>query len=77
MKGERESLQKRFLTIKEASEYLNLSTYFLYKLTAQKSIPHTRIGRKILFDVKKLERFIDENSFEIQDWDEKARELNR
>jgi len=40
-----------------------------------KQVPHTRIGRKILFDINKLEIFIDENSHEVQDWNEKAMEL--
>ena len=67
-------MQKRFLTIKETSEYLNLSTSLLYKLVERKQVPHTRIGRKILFDRQRLERFIDENSFEVQNWDEKVKE---
>lgn len=54
---------------------MNLSASFLYKLVETKQIPHTRVGRKILFDVRKLERFIDENSHGVQDWDEKAKEL--
>ena len=67
-------MQKRFLTIKETSEYLNLSTSLLYKLVERKQVPHTSIGRKILFDRQRLERFIDENSFEVQNWDEKVKE---
>ena len=68
-------MKQRFLNVRECSEYLNISTYLLYRMVETKQVPHTRIGRKILFDVKKLERFIDENSFEVQDWDEKAMEL--
>jgi len=68
-------LEKRFLTLKETSEFMNLSASLLYKLVETKQIPHTRVGRKILFDRQRLERFIDENSHEVQDWDEKAREL--
>ena len=68
-------MKQRFLNVRECSEYLNISTYLLYRMVETKQVPHTRIGRKVLFDVKKLERFIDENSFEVQDWDEKAMEL--
>jgi len=67
-------LEKRFLSLRETSEYMNLSASLLYKFVETKQIPHIRIGRKILFDVKKLERFIDENSFGVQDWSEKAKE---
>ena len=70
-------MEKRFLDVRECSKYLNISIYLLYRLVETKAIPHTRIGRKILFDIKKLERFIEEHSFEIEDWDEKARELNK
>ena len=65
----------RFLTLKETSGYLNVSVHLLYRLVETKQIPHTRIGRKILFDRQKLERFIDENSHGVQDWDEKAKEM--
>ncbi len=68
-------MEKRFLTLKETSGYLNLSASLLYKLVETKQIPHTRVGRKILFDRQKLERFIDENSHGVQDWGEKAKEM--
>lgn len=68
-------MEKRFLTIKEASEYLNLSIDFLYKMTAQKAIPHTRFGRKILFDLRKLEGFISENSVEVVNWEDFAQKM--
>ena len=68
-------MEKRFLSLRETSEYMNLSTSLLYKLVEAKQIPHTRVGRKILFDRQRLERFIDENSHEVQDWDEKAKEM--
>jgi len=63
------------LTLTETSEYMNLSASLLYKLVEAKQIPHTRIGRKILFDRQKLEKYIDENSFGVEDWDEKAKEM--
>lgn len=68
-------MQKRFLSVKECSEYLNVSVHFLYKLTAQKSIPHVKFGRKVVFDLKRLERWIDENSCEPVDLNEEVREL--
>jgi hypothetical protein len=44
-------------------------------MAEMKQIPHTRICRKLLFDIKKLERFIEENSVEVQDLNEKVQEL--
>ena len=68
-------MEKRFLTLKETAEYMNLSSSLLYKLVETKQIPHIRIGRKILFDRQKFERFIDENSHGVKDWGETAKGL--
>ncbi|MBL7083231.1 MAG: helix-turn-helix domain-containing protein [Candidatus Aminicenantes bacterium] len=68
-------MEKKLLSLREAGQYLNVSQSLLYKLVETKQIPHLRIGRKILFDLKKLERFIELNSIEVQDWSEKVEEL--
>ena len=66
------TMHKRFLSVKEAAEYLGLSSHFLYKLVAQKGIPFTRFGKgkAIRFDMKKLEHWIEERSIEMIDWNE-------
>jgi len=56
----------KFLTLKETADYLHCSTSLLYKKTATRKIPHVRIGRKILFELPKLERFIEENSIKVR-----------
>lgn len=66
---------KRFLDVRECAQYLNISTHQVYKMAEMKQIPTTRICRKLLFDIKKLERFIEENSVEVQDLNEKVQEL--
>jgi len=60
-------VERRLLTVREAGQYLNLSESILYKLVWRKKIPHTRIGRKVLFDIQKLNRFIEDNSFEVNE----------
>jgi excisionase family DNA binding protein len=67
-------VKRRFLTVKETAEFLNLSADYIYQLTGQKKIPHVRIGRKVLFDVDKLEKFIDENTVEAIDWADKIQD---
>lgn len=65
-------MEKRFLNVKQCADYLNISIHFVYKLVEEKKMPHTRIGRKIIFDIQKLEHFISENSFEVvDDWPQK------
>ena len=50
-------------TIQEASRYLNLSVSAVYKMTAQKrrsiSIPHIRIGGKLRFRQRDLDRWLE------------------
>lgn len=48
------------MTLDEASHYTKLSKSYLYKLVAKKSIPHIRLGYKIIF-----------NKIAIDDWMEK------
>lgn len=51
--------QKEILTIKEASEYLGLSTSRLYKMTSNKEIPYYKPGgKKIYLNRKDLEQWI-------------------
>jgi len=68
-------VQKRFLDVHECSKYLNISTHQVYKMVETRQIPVTRIGRKLLFDLKRLERWIEENSCEPVDLSEKVQEL--
>ena len=48
-----------YLTVKEASEMLRMSTSKLYKMTMQKSIPHYKCGGKVLFKAKELMDFVE------------------
>jgi excisionase family DNA binding protein len=64
-------VERRFLSVREAGQYLNLSESLIYKLVETKQIPHTRIGRKILFDLTKIEKWLQENSIEVVHWPEK------
>ena len=41
--------QKEILTIEEASEFLELSTSRLYKMTSNKEIPHYKPGGKKIY----------------------------
>ena len=51
--------QKEILTIEEASEYLELSTSRLYKMTSNKEIPHYKPGgKKIYLNRQELEQWI-------------------
>lgn len=57
---EKQSLQQNeFLTLKEASEYLQLSKSCLYKMTSKKEIPfYAPGGKKIYFKREELNHWI-------------------
>jgi len=53
------------LSIKEAADYLGVSTSFLYQKRITARIPFIRIGRSIKFDIKDLDRYIEECKFKF------------
>lgn len=55
-----QTFQKEFLDISEASEYLNLSTSTLYKMTSGKELPYyVPGGKKIYFRRTELDTWIE------------------
>jgi excisionase family DNA binding protein len=57
-------MQKRLITIKEASEYLGISVNTLYSWVSQKKIDYVKIGRLTKFDLRVIDKFIENNSVE-------------
>jgi excisionase family DNA binding protein len=52
-------LQKEFLTLEEAAEYLGMSRSNLYKLTSREAIPfHKPGGKLIVFDKTELRNWL-------------------
>lgn len=65
-------VQKRVLTFKEATVYLDVSHSYLYKLTSQGRIPYFKPqGKKIYFDLSMLEDWLKQNYQKTQDEIEK------
>ena len=59
-----DSSKKRFLDVKEASEYLGLAESTLYGMVSERRIPFTKMGRRLKFDRDKLDRWIRDHSVE-------------
>ena len=60
-KPEKPALERRFYPIRDAANYLGVSVQFLYNGTGRRTkkpltIPFRRIGGKILFDIRDLEK---------------------
>ncbi len=57
-------MQKRLLTVKEASAYLGISVNTIYSWVSQKKIDYVKIGRLTKFDLKVLDKYIENNTIE-------------
>lgn len=57
-----DSSKKRFLDVKEASEYLGLAESTLYTMASERRIPFTKMGRRLKFDRVQLDKWILSNS---------------
>ncbi len=57
-------MQKRLITVKEASEYLGIKVNTLYSWVSQKKIDYVKMGRLTKFDLKVLDKYIENNTIE-------------
>ena len=55
------AIKKRLLTLKEAAEYLGLSPWSLRWHQTQGHLPYLKIGKRIMFDIKRLDQWIEAN----------------
>jgi len=51
----------RLLDFRAASQYLSLSYWTIRDMVSRGEIPHVRAGRRVLIDVRDLNRWIDQN----------------
>jgi len=57
-----ETVGKRLLNVEETARYLGLEVDTAYKKARLRELPHVKVGRALRFDVKALERFIEQNA---------------
>ena len=58
-------MEKRYLGIKELAEYLGIATGTVYVWVCHKKIPYLKIGRLVKFDLKRIEKWLEESSVEV------------
>jgi excisionase family DNA binding protein len=58
---------KRLLTVLEAAGYLGLQVDTVYKKARLRELPSVKVGRALRFDVKALERFVEQHTIETID----------
>jgi excisionase family DNA binding protein len=50
--------EKKYMGVAEICVYLNVSRQFIYKLVRNKQIPYTRLGKKYLFNIENIEKYL-------------------
>lgn len=62
-----ETIIKRLLKPEEAAQYLGLKIDTIYKKSRIREIPSVKVGRALRFDVKALDRYIEQNTITVID----------
>ena len=57
-------MKSNWLSVQQAADILGVSRATLYRYVCLKQVPHVRIYGRILFDEERLQKFVDEHSFE-------------
>jgi excisionase family DNA binding protein len=57
-----ETVGKRLLNVKEAAQYLGLEVDTVYKKARLRELPSVKVGRALRFDIKSLDRLIEQNA---------------
>ena len=62
-----EVIGRRLLNVREAAQYLGVEVDTVYKKSRLREVPCVKVGRALRFDVKALERYIEQNTIETID----------
>lgn len=62
-----EVIGRRLLNVRQAAQYLGLEVDTVYKKSRLREVPCVKVGRALRFDVKALDRYIDEHTIETID----------
>ncbi len=68
-------MEKSFLTLNEAAQYLGVKASTLYSMVERKEIPHYRIGRLIRFTKADLDAFMRERRVDRVDFEKEAKKI--
>ena len=58
---------KRLLNVEEAAGYLGLEVDTVYKKARLRELPSVKVGRSLRFDVKAVERFVEQHTIKTID----------
>jgi excisionase family DNA binding protein len=50
---------KKLLSVQEIAEYINTTPQYIYKMVHYKKIPHIKLGKKLLFELKIINEWLN------------------
>ena len=65
IRKKRKRMEKRFVSVREISEYLGLKESTVRDWVYRRKIPHHKFGRLLRFDLKKIDKWVSENKIEM------------
>ena len=60
-------IARRLLNVREAAQYLGIEVDTVYKKSRLRELPCVKVGRALRFDVKALEKYIEQHSVQTID----------
>lgn len=58
-------MEKRFLNVRELAEYLGIKRHTIYTWVSMKRIPYVKMGGRVMFDMRDVEKWIKERKVEV------------
>ena len=51
----------------ELCQRIGVSKWTVYRLVAEKKVPHVKVGRRVLFPVRAIEKWLKESTIDIRE----------
>jgi excisionase family DNA binding protein len=58
---------RRLLKVEEAARFLGLNVDTVYRKARMREVPSVKVGRALRFDIRALERFVEQHAFKTID----------
>lgn len=59
--------KKRFLSVRKLAEYLGIKHQTIYSWVSMKKIPYVKMGRRVMFDLRDIEKWIQDRKVEVHE----------
>ncbi|UJS18299.1 MAG: helix-turn-helix domain-containing protein [Candidatus Jettenia sp.] len=69
------TMKKRYVSVKEVSEYTSLPVKTLYDWASQGKVPSIKFGRRVLFDLEDIDQIMASYKRDMQSFKEVANKI--